>query len=145
MGLLDRWTKKQAAQKLAEQKAAEGGADAGKEAEHEHDAAEVKPVAVPESASLHTLQVILRPVVTEKAAHQQTEGKYAFVVGAKASKAQIKNAVKELYGVEPESVTVLNAGGKWVRFGRTLGRRTDVKKAIVTLPKGKTITIHEGV
>jgi large subunit ribosomal protein L23 len=142
MGLLDRWTKKQAKEKLAESKG-EAGAEAAQE--KIEAAQELKPVAIPESASLHSLEVILRPLVTEKAAHQESAGKYSFIVGHDATKLQIKKAVKQLYGVEPMAVTVMNMGGKWKLFGRMQGRRQDVKKAIVTLPKGKTITIHEGV
>jgi large subunit ribosomal protein L23 len=57
----------------------------------------------------------------------------------------IKRAVKELYGVMPARVTVAHVQGRYVRFGRSMGRRSDYKKAVVTLPKGSTITIHEGV
>jgi len=54
-------------------------------------------------------------------------------------------AVEELYGTKPERVNVINVQGKVMRFGRSMGRRSDFKKAIVTLPSGKTINLHEGV
>jgi large subunit ribosomal protein L23 len=71
--------------------------------------------------------------------------KYSFVVQKDANKNQIMQAVQELYGVKPVSVNMINVDGRRVRFGRSMGRRSDYKKAIVTLPKGKAITIHEGV
>jgi large subunit ribosomal protein L23 len=89
--------------------------------------------------------VLVRPIVSEKAAQGEARGKYTFVVDSAASKISIKQAVREIYGVAPEKVRVSNVEGKRVRFGRQKGKRKDWKKATVTLPKGKTIQIHEGV
>ena len=71
--------------------------------------------------------------------------KYSFLVSPKANKFQIAQAVNELYGVKPISVNIGHIPGKVVRFGRSMGRRSDYKKAIVTLEKGKTIVLHENV
>jgi large subunit ribosomal protein L23 len=89
--------------------------------------------------------VLLRALVTEKSAIKQSENKYSFVVANSANKAVIKKAVEEVYGVKPLSVNVINAQGKAIRFGNHFGKRSDFRKAIVTLPKGKSIVIHEGV
>ncbi len=90
-------------------------------------------------------RVLIQAVVSEKAALAETKGMYTFVVAVKASKEEIKAAVERVYGVRPTKVKTMNVEGKEVRFGRTIGRRKDWKKAIVTLAKGKTISIHEGV
>lgn len=72
-------------------------------------------------------------------------GQYTFYVATTATKIDVKRAIAEVYGVVPVRVHMLNTDGKTVRFGRFTGRRAHTKKAIVTLPKGKTISIHEGV
>ncbi len=93
----------------------------------------------------NTTKVFVKPFISEKSAIAETGGVYTFVVQNKASKIDIKNAIKQVYGVEPKKVRVINMEGKIKRSGRTSGRRSDWKKAIITLPKGQTISIHEGV
>lgn len=91
-------------------------------------------------------KILVKPLVTEKSAVAQSKNnKYSFVVVKTASKDQIKKAVEEVYGVKPMSVNVAIIEGRRVRFGRSMGRRSDYKKAIITLPQGKTIDIHTGV
>ena len=90
-------------------------------------------------------KTIVKPLLSEKSTALETIGQYTFVVDAGANKTEIKNAVKEIYGINPERVHVINMQGKRVRSGQRSGRRRDFKKATVTLPKGKTISIHEGV
>ena len=89
--------------------------------------------------------IILRPVVSEKAGDGESGGRYTFVVAEKADKFAVKRAVKELYGIMPSAVRMLNREGKRMRFGAGLGKKQDTKKAIVTLPKGQKISVHEGV
>jgi len=89
--------------------------------------------------------VILHPLVTEKAATQTSLSKYVFVVATNANRIQVRNAVRHMYGIKPESVNILKMRGKRVRFGRLSGKRKDWKKAVVTFPKGTTIDAYEGV
>jgi len=143
MGLLDRWTKKQNKKVLTEKKE--------KAAEKKPaQAVKVEPPAIKTEkakgkASLLAARIIIKPLVTEKAAVQESFNKYSFRVARSADKGQIKKAIEDLYGVRPISVAIVNAQGKSVRFGRAFGRRSDWKKALVTLRKGESITIHEGV
>jgi large subunit ribosomal protein L23 len=90
-------------------------------------------------------QVILRPLVSEKASVLSSLGKYIFVVHLKSTRPQIKTAVRKMYGVTPLNVHFQVYKGKSVRVGRGMGQRKNWKKAIVTLPKGKTINVYEGV
>lgn len=90
-------------------------------------------------------EVIIRPVVTEKAAHLAEEGKYVFEVDTNATRVEVQQAVTRLYGVRPVGVNVQNVRAESVRFGRRTGTRKAWKKAIVTLPEGKKIDVHEGV
>lgn len=95
--------------------------------------------------SVKSSRLMIKPLITEKSAVAQSLNKYSFIVAADATKTQIKQAVKEIYGVLPQAVNVINMQGKMRRSGRTRGRRSDYKKALVTLPAGKSIIIHEGV
>ena len=90
-------------------------------------------------------RILVRPLVTEKAANMGVQDKYAFAVSGSANKIEVAKAIFEVYGVKPKAVNIINLMGKRVRYGKTAGRRSDWKKAIVTLPKGKTIKVYEGV
>lgn len=90
-------------------------------------------------------RIIVKPMITEKTAILESQSKYSFIVNRKATKTQVKKAIKEIYGIMPVAVNMANIEGKRVRFGRGVGKKSDYKKAFVSLPKGKTITIHEGV
>lgn len=97
------------------------------------------------SVSKVALNTILGPIVSEKGAALADDNVMLFKVARDANRVQIKNAVKELYGVIPEKVNVINVRGKAVTFGRRRGKRSDYKKALVKLPKGTSINIFEGV
>lgn len=90
-------------------------------------------------------KVLLRPLVSEKALTGEGTGIYTFEVGVKSTKVMVKQAISQVYGIIPKKVRIMNVDGKKVRFGKSSGRRKNWKKALVTLPKGKTISIHEGV
>jgi len=90
-------------------------------------------------------RVLVKPLVTEKSASQEGVNKYSFIVSVKANKGEIKRSVFEAYGVKPINVRTMNVEGKKKRYGKYQGSRNAYKKAIVTMPKGKSINIHEGV
>ncbi len=88
--------------------------------------------------------IILRPLVTERATKLMEDNKYAFVVNKRANKIEIKKAVETLFNVNVESVNTLNMKGKFRRMGIHRGYRPDWKKAVVTLAEGsKPIEIFE--
>lgn len=97
------------------------------------------------SASAMAYRVIVKPLVTEKSAVLQSQNQYTFVVANWASKQHIKEAVRALYQVTPVAVNVVNMQGHKTHFGRSLGKRSDFKKAIVTLAPGQSIVVHQGV
>lgn len=90
-------------------------------------------------------RTILAPVVSEKTAHLSDNNVMVFHVASNANRISVRQALKELYNVSPLKVNIMNTRGKAVRFGRSVGQRSDVKKAIVTLPKGTRIDVFEGV
>ena len=77
--------------------------------------------------------------ITERTGDLSNLGKYVFVVDKKANKPEVRKAVESLYGVKVSSVNILNAKGKQKRLGKTMGRVSGFKKAIVTLKKGEKI------
>lgn len=90
------------------------------------------------------MQVILAPVVTEKATLvAEKNQQIAFRVAPDATKPEIKAAVEHLFKVEVESVQVLNQKGKVKRFGRFTGRRRGERKAYVSLKPGQEIDFSE--
>ncbi|MEK7532247.1 MAG: 50S ribosomal protein L23 [Patescibacteria group bacterium] len=103
-----------------------------------------QPRRVEDSKKL-MLGILLRPLVTEKGTHLEAHGTYQFAVALRATKIDIARAVFARYGTKPVKVNVMHRAGKQVRFGRLQGKRSDWKRALVTLPKGKTINVHEGV
>lgn len=89
--------------------------------------------------------VIIEPVVTEKGTYLREEGKYIFKVNPKATKIQIKEAVRRLFNVKVVDCTVMNVNGKPKRLRYKAGLTPSWKKAIVKLAVGETIKIFEGV
>lgn len=89
--------------------------------------------------------VIVRPLISEKSSFLAAENKYVFVVNSKTNRSEVKKAIKELYDVTPTQVNIMNMAGKRVRFKGIRGKRSDWKKAIVTIPKDATINVFEGV
>lgn len=92
-----------------------------------------------------TSNVIIRPLVSEKSTMQESAGKYTFLVELDANKVQIKQAIKAQYGVMPEAVNMINVEGKRLQRGRIKGKRSDYKKAIVTVKKGDKLDVHAGL
>ena len=89
-------------------------------------------------------QVLKGPHYSEKAqVLGDTLGVQVFKVDVNATKLEIKKAVETLFGVQVESVNTLNQKGKTKRFGRTVGRRSDSKKAYVTLKAGQDVEMAD--
>lgn len=80
--------------------------------------------------------VIIKPVVSEKAYNLIDHGQYTFVVAPDANKVQIKDAIEQIFKVKVESVNTQNRTGKRVRTRTGWGKRNDTKRAIVTLKEG---------
>lgn len=104
-------------------------------------------VSVSETTKLPTIvsSVLIRPLVTEKSAILASKNAYVFAVAKSANKIEVAGAIRKMYGLVPASVNIQNVRGKYVRRGKVDGYRKAWKKAVVTLPKGKTLNIYEGV
>ncbi|SLN40172.1 50S ribosomal protein L23 [Oceanibacterium hippocampi] len=89
--------------------------------------------------------VILGPVITEKATLGSEHSQVTFRVALDASKPQIKNAVEKLFDVKVTGVNTLRVKGKTKRFRGHPGRRSDWKKAMVTLADGQNIDVATGI
>lgn len=80
--------------------------------------------------------ILLKPVVSEKSYSLMDEGKYTFLVDPRANKTEIKIAVETVFGVKVSSVNTMNRQGKRRRTKTGMGKRKDIKRAIVTLKEG---------
>ena len=87
--------------------------------------------------------VIIRPVVSEKSYAGIDRNTYTFLVDPRSNKTEIKEAVQKIWEVRVTSVNTLNRQGKTKRRGYTKGKRSDEKRAIVTLAEGDSIEIFE--
>lgn len=94
---------------------------------------------------MSVLEILRRPIITEKATALQTMGKYAFEVSSGANKIQIKEAVEKAFNVKVAAVNAMRMPGKHKRMGRRVTLTPEWKKAIVTLKPGHKITLVEGV
>ena len=88
---------------------------------------------------------IIKPVITEKATLLSEHGKVVFQVPLTATKKEIAEAVSELFKVEVVKVNTIRLKGKIKRFRGQLGKRSDVKKAVVTLKDGHAIDVTTGL
>ncbi len=94
---------------------------------------------------MHLYEVLRRPLITEKNAMLQAQGKYAFEIAREANKPQIKQAVEKVFKVKVLAVNVMTVPGKTRRVGRRQVLTQSWKKAIVTLKPGDKIELFEGV
>ncbi len=89
--------------------------------------------------------VIKRPLFTEKGMDlKERENKILIEVNPKANKHEIKKATEEIFKVKVERVATINERGKLKRFGRSVGRTSERKKAVITLKKGEKLDLIEG-
>lgn len=92
-------------------------------------------------ATKNPRDIILKPVVTEKSSLLEELGKYTFEVDPRANKTEIKQAIEAIFDVKVDKVATQNRPGKTYRRRDGIGRRKNVKRAIVTLREG-TIEIY---
>ena len=90
-------------------------------------------------------QIILNPLVTEKSTQQSEFNKMVFSVPVNATKLEVKSSIEKIFSVKVEAVNTILLKGKVKRFKGILGRRSNTKKAIVTLAPGNTIDLSAGV
>ncbi len=90
-------------------------------------------------------QVILNPLVTEKSTQHSEYNKIVFSVPINATKLEIKLSIEKIFSVKVKSVNTILLKGKIKRFKGILGKRSNTKKAIVTLVPGNTIDLSAGV
>lgn len=88
--------------------------------------------------------VLIEPVLSEKATALREQNKYTFIVNPSATKIQIKEAVRKLFNVKVVDCTTVNVQGKVKRLRAQPGRTASYKKAIVKLAPGETIKVFEG-
>ena len=136
MYILDKFkkekSKKKETKKITEKKV--------KEAEKE--VKEVKEIGeIKESKGISPASLIKHVWITEKAGNLVNLRQYTFIIKREANKPRIKKAVEIIYGVKVISVNIVNIKGKPRRMGRTLGRTSSYKKAIVTLKEGQKIDV----
>ena len=89
--------------------------------------------------------VIVAPVITEKATMLSEHNKVVFKVAKTATKPQIKAAIEKLFDVKVKSVNTIVTEGKVKMFRGRPGKRSDVKKAVVTLEEGHSIDVTTGL
>lgn len=88
--------------------------------------------------------VLVQPLLTEKITNlREQTNTIGFIVHPDANRVQIKRAVESLLKVKVEKVNVINVRGKVKRLGRFSGKRSDWKKALVTLKKGEKLELYE--
>jgi large subunit ribosomal protein L23 len=94
---------------------------------------------------LRHYDVIVAPVITEKSTMVSDHNQVVFKVAPKSTKPEIKAAVEALFSVKVTAVNTIVRKGKTKRFRGTVGRQSDVKKAIVTLADGQSIDVSTGL
>lgn len=104
-----------------------------------------KPPAAKPIGKERMYQVVLAPLVTEKATRLTEEGQYVFRVTLDATKPEIKQAVEGLFNVSVAAVNTLVMKGKTKRFKGRPGQRSDWKKAVVKLAPGQSIDLTTGL
>lgn len=94
---------------------------------------------------MNPYEIVKRPLITEKGSIQkEVNNQLSFEVDRKANRVEIRHAVEKIFNVRVVKVRTMQIKGKVKRVGRTLGKRRDWKKAIVTLAGGENIEFFEG-
>lgn len=93
----------------------------------------------------NTYKHLIKPLITEKASFLGSYNQYVFEVAVDSNKIEIAKAIKSLYGVKPLKINLIKNKGKYVRYGRSYGKKKNWKKAIVFLKPEDKINVYEGV
>lgn len=102
--------------------------------------------SLPVAQTERLISILVVPHVSEKSARiSEKNGQYVFRVRRDATKPEIRAAVELMFSVEVAAVQVVNVAGKQKRFGAMMGRRSDWKKAYVSLKSGQTIDLSGSV
>jgi large subunit ribosomal protein L23 len=89
--------------------------------------------------------VVKKPLFTEKgSALKESENKLLIEVAKDSNKLEIKKAIEEIFKVKVEKVATIKSHGKWKRYGKSIGKKSDRKKALITLKKGEKLDFIEG-
>ena len=104
----------------------------------------IKPAAHPLTQN-QMMDVLRKPIISEKATLISEHNQVTFEVAIDSNKAEIKQAVEGLFNVKVTAVNTIRVKGKVKRFRGMMGKRKDVKKAIVTLADGDMIDVASGV
>ncbi len=88
---------------------------------------------------------LTRPIITEKSMLSSEAGKVVFEIPSWATKDDVKKAVEAIFNVKVTKVNTINQLGKQKRFKGQLGKRSDVKKALVSLAEGQNIDVTTGI
>ncbi|MFQ3574870.1 MAG: 50S ribosomal protein L23 [Cytophagales bacterium] len=95
------------------------------------------------------MDILIKPILTEKVAALNEKGTFGFVVNLKANKIQIKEAVEKTYGVNVKEVRTMRYAGKrksrYTKGGMVSGRTNAFKKAIIQLNDGEVLDIYSGI
>ena len=95
--------------------------------------------------NIKNYKIILKPIVTEKSSLGSEFNQVTFKVKNDSTKKEIKTAIENIFKVKVKKINTLNVKGKLKSFRGSLGKRSDYKKAFVTLEEGQTIDINAGV
>ena len=87
--------------------------------------------------------ILKKALVSEKSFKEATLGKFTFIVSKDANKADVEKAIKNIFDVDVIAINILNVKGKVKRTKKGMGKRSDFKKAILTLKKGQKIDLFE--
>ena len=88
---------------------------------------------------------IIKPIVTEKSTLLLENNQVVFLVDINSNKIDIKKSIELIFGVKVSAVNIIKVKGKTKRFKGNLGKRSDYKKAIISLPDGQSIDLSAGV
>jgi large subunit ribosomal protein L23 len=89
--------------------------------------------------------VVKKQLFTEKgSALKESENKLLIEVAKDSNKLEIKKAIEEIFKVKVEKVATIKSHGKWKRYGKSIGKKSDRKKALITLKKGEKLDFIEG-